>query len=233
MDQEPLAEIKFCGIASNILLIGGCMSIWILCEFCSRASLAGFLTAVFFICLTFLASMIFRLLAARQISKLSASKLFTKTFSALITAVLLAILWISMALYSLSQVGFSAVEYAAAQIGGSFADNAYAIIGAVANNFLNIQGTPLTIFLTVDSILTIYFWFMLGVAYYLLGKDTQNSAFYIYSGLAFIGIALQFIDFSSLNGLVSPYTLLAVALLIPLCELAAWARVKNIALAQP
>jgi len=233
MDQQLLAEIKFRGIASNILLIGGCMSIWILCEFCSHVSLAGFLAAVFFICLVFLASMIFRLLAARQISKLSASKLFTKTFSALITAVLLAILWISMALYSLSQVGFSAVEYAAVQIGGSFADNAYAIIGAVANNFLNIQGTPLTIFLTVDSILTIYFWFMLGVAYYLLGKDTQNSAFYIYSGLAFIGIALQFIDFSSLNGLVSPYTLLAVALLIPLCELAAWARVKNIALAQP
>ncbi|WP_297937735.1 hypothetical protein [uncultured Campylobacter sp.] len=92
------------------------MSIWALCEFCSRVSLAGFLTAVFFICLVFLASMIFRLLAARQISKLCASKLFTKTFSALVTAALLAILWLSMALYSVSQVGFSAVEYAAAQI---------------------------------------------------------------------------------------------------------------------
>ena len=233
MDQQLLAEIKFRGIASNILLIGGCMSIWILCEFCSRVSLAGFLAAVFFICLTFLASMIFRLPAARQISKLSASKLFTKTFSTLVTAALLAILWLSMALYSASQVGFSAVEYAAAQIGGSFVDNTYSIIGAVANNFLNTQGAPLTIFLTIDSILTIYFWLMLGVAYYLLGKDTQNSAFYIYSGLAFMCTALQFIDFSSLNGLVSPYTLLAVALLIPLCKLAAWARIKNIALVQP
>ena len=48
-----------------------------------------------------------------------------------------------------------------------------------------------------------------------------------------MGVALQFIDISSLNGSVSPYTLLAVALLIPLCELAAWARIKNIALAQP
>ena len=233
MDQQFLAEIKFRGIASNILLIGGCMSIWILCEFCSRASLAGFLTAVFFICLTFLASMIFRLLAARQISKLSASKLFTKTFSALVTAALIAILWLSMALYSVSEVGFGAVEYAAAQIGGSFADNDYSIIGAVANNFLNKQGTPLTIFLTIDSILTIYFWLMLGASYYLLGKYTQNSTFYIYSGLAFMCTALQFIDFSSLNSLVSPYTLLTVALLIPLCELAAWARIKNIALAQP
>ena len=232
MDQQLLAEIKFRGIASNILLIGGCMSIWILCEFCSRVSLAGFLTAVFFICLVFLASMIFRLHAARKISKLSASKLFTKTFSALVKAALLAILWLSMALYSVSQVGFGAVEYAAAQIGGSFVDNAYSIIGAVANNFLNTQGTSLTIFLTIDSILTIYFWLMLGVVYYLLGKDTQNSAFYIYSGLAFIGIALQFIDFSSLNDLVSPYTLLAVALLIPLCELAAWARIKNITIVQ-
>ena len=117
--------------------------------------------------------------------------------------------------------------------GDSFADNAYSIIKAVANNFLNTQGTPLTIFLTIDSIFTIYFWLMLGISYYLLGKDTQNSAFYIYSGLAFMGIALQFIDFSSLNGLVSPYALLTVALLIPLCELAAWTRVKNIALAQP
>ncbi|WP_314068887.1 hypothetical protein [Campylobacter showae] len=137
-----------------------------------------------------------------------------------------------MSLYSVSQVGFGAVDYAAAQIGGSFVDNAYSIIGAVANNFLNTQGTLLTIFLTVDSILTIYFWLMLGVAYYLIGKDTQNSAFYIYSGLAFMCTALQFIDFSSLNGLASPYTLLTVALLIPLCELAAWARVKNIALVQ-
>ena len=188
------------------------MSIWILCEFCSRVSLAGFLTAVFFVCLIFLASMIFRLLAARQISKLSASKLFTKTFSALVTAALLAILWLSMSLYSVSQVGFSAVEYASAQIGGSFANNAYAIIGAVANIFLNIQGTPLTIFLTINSILTIYFWFMLGVAYYLLGKDTQNSAFYIYSSLTFMCAALQFIDIPSLNGLVSPYTLLTIAL---------------------
>ena len=233
MDQKPLAEIKFRGIASNILLIGGYISIWALCEFCSRVSLAGFLTAVFFICLIFLASMVFRLLAARQISKLSASKLFTRTSSALVTAALLAILWLSMALYSVSQVGFSAVEYAAAQIGGSFVDNAYAIIGAVANNFLNTQGTPLTIFLTIDSILTIYFWLILGVAYYLLGKDTQNSAFYIYSGLAFMCTALQFIDISSLNGLVSPYALLTVALLIPLCELAAWVRIKNIILAQP
>ncbi|WP_276710685.1 hypothetical protein [Campylobacter rectus] len=74
---------------------------------------------------------------------------------------------------------------------------------------------------------------MLGVAYYLLGKDTQNSTFYIYSGLAFMCTALQFIDFSSLNGLVSTYTLLTIALLIPLCELAAWARIKNITLAQP
>ncbi|WP_228724775.1 hypothetical protein [Campylobacter massiliensis] len=65
MDQQLLAEIKFRGIASNILLVGGCMSIWILCEFCSRVSLTGFLAAVFFICLVFLASMIFRLLAAR------------------------------------------------------------------------------------------------------------------------------------------------------------------------
>ena len=174
MDQQLLAEIKFRGIASNILLIGDCMSIWILCEFCSRVSLAGFLTAVFFICLTFLASMIFRLLAARQISKLSASKLFTKTFSALVTAALIAILWLSMALYSVSEVGFGAVEYAAAQIGGSFVDNAYSIIGAVANNFLNTQGTPLTIFLTIDSIFTIYFWLMLGVAYYLLGKTRRT-----------------------------------------------------------
>jgi len=197
------------------------MSIWALCKFCGRVSLARFLTAVFFICLIFLASMIFRLLAARQISKLSASKLFTKTFSALVTAALMAILWLSMALYSIKYVGFSVVEYAAAQIGGSFVDNAYSVIGAVASNFLNIQGTPLTIFLTIDSILTIYFWFMLGVAYYLLGKDTQNSAFYIYSDLAFMCTALQFIDISSLNGSVTPYALLTIVLLIPLCELVA------------
>ena len=233
MDQQPLTEIKFRGIASNILLIGGCMSIWVLCEFCSRVSLAGFLTAVFFVCLIFLASMIFRLLAARQISKLSASKLFIKTSSALVTAALLAILWLSMALYSVSQVGFGAVEYAAAQIGGSFVDNAYSIIAAVANNFLNTQGTPIKIFLAIDSIFTIYFWFMLGASYYLLGKDTQSKFFYFYTGLAFMGIALQFIDISSLNGLVSPYALLTIAILIPLCELAAWARIKNIALAQP
>lgn len=119
------------------------------------------------------------------------------------------------------------------RLGGSFVDNAYSIIGAVANNFLNTQGTPLKIFLAIDSIFTIYFWLMLGVAYYLLGKDTQNSTFYIYSGLAFMCTALQFIDFSSLNGLVSTYTLLTIALLIPLCELAAWARIKNITLAQP
>ena len=68
------------------------MSIWALCEFCSRVSLAGFLTAVFFVCLVFLASMIFRLLAARQISELSASKLFIKTSPALIAAALIAIL---------------------------------------------------------------------------------------------------------------------------------------------
>lgn len=136
-----------------------------------------------------------------------------------------------MALYSVSQVEFGAVEYAAAQIGGSFVDNAYSIIGAVTNNFLNIQGSALTIFLTIDSILTIYFWFMLRVAYYLLGKDTQNSAFYIYSGLPFMCTALQFIDILPLNGLVSPYTLLTIALLILLCELAAWVMVKNIALA--
>lgn len=138
-----------------------------------------------------------------------------------------------MVLYSVSQVGFGAVEYAAAQIGGSFVDNAYSIIGAVANNFLNIQGSALTIFLTIDSILTIYFWFMLGASYYLLGKDTQSKFFYFCAGLAFMGIALQFIDISSLNGLVSPYALLTIAILIPLCELAAWARIKNIALAQP
>ena len=233
MRQELLAEIKFRGIVSNVLLIGGSMSIWALCKFCGRVSLAGFLTAVFFVCLIFLASMIFRLLAARQISKLSASKLFTRTSSALVTAALLAILWLSMSLYSVSQVGFSVVEYAAAQIGGSLVDNAYSIIGAVANNFLNIQGTPLTIFLTIDSILTIYFWLILGVVYYLLGKDTQNSAFYIYSGLAFMCTALQFIDISSLNGSVTPYTLLTIALLIPLCELAAWARIKNIIPVQP
>ena len=220
-------------MVSNVLLIGGYVSIWALCEFCGRVSLAGFLTAVFFVCLIFLASTVFRLLTAREISKLSASKLFIKTSSALIAAALLAILWLSMALYSVSQVGFSAVEYAAAQIGGSFVDNAYSIIGAVANNFLNIQGAPLTIFLTIDSILTIYFWLMLGVAYYLLGKDTQSSAFYIYSGLAFMRTALQFIDISPLNSLVSPYALLTIALLIPLCELAAWARIKNITLVQP
>ena len=177
--------------------------------------------------------MIFRLLAARQISKLSARKLFTRTSSALVTVALMAILWLSMVLYSVSQVGFGAVEYAAAQIGGSFVDNAYSIIGAVANNFLNIQGSALTIFLTIDSILTIYFWLMLGASYYLLGKYMQNSTFYIYSGLAFMCTALQFIDISSLNGLVSPYALLTIAILIPLCELAAWARIKNIALAQP
>ncbi len=204
MNQKPLAEIKFRGIASNILLIGGYISIWALCEFCDRVSLAGFLTAVFFVCLVFLASMIFRLLAARQISKLSASKLFIKTSSALIAAALMAILWLSMALYSINQVGFGAVEYAAAQIGGSFADNAYSVIGAVANNFLNIQGTPLTIFLTIDSILTIYFWFMLGASYYLLGKDTQSKFFYFCAGLAFMCIALQFIDISPLNDSVSP-----------------------------
>lgn len=209
------------------------MSIWILCEFCSRVSLAGFLTAVFFICLVFLASMIFRLLAARQISKLSASKLFIKTSSALIAVALIAILWLSMALYSVSQVGFGTVEYAAAQIGGSFVDNAYSIIGVVANNFLNIQGSALTIFLTIDSILTIYFWLILGTSYYLLGKDTQSKFFYFYSGLAFMGVALQFIDISFLNGSVTPYALLTIALLIPLCELAAWVMVKNIILAQP
>ena len=233
MDQEPLAEIKFRGIASNILLIGGCMSIWALCEFCSRVWLAGFLTAVFFVCLVFLASMIFRLLAARQISKFTASKLFIKTSSALITAALIAILWLSMALYSINQVGFGAVEYAAAQIGGSFADNAYSVIGAVANNFLNIRDTALTIFLAVDSIFTIYFWLMLGTSYYLLGKDTQSKFFYPCAGLAFMCIALQFIDISPLNGSVSPYALLTIALLIPLCELAAWVKIKNIALAQP
>lgn len=54
MDQQLLAEIKFRGITSNILLIGGCMSIWILCEFCSRVSLASFLTAVFLFVLSFL-----------------------------------------------------------------------------------------------------------------------------------------------------------------------------------
>ena len=154
MRQELLAEIKFRGIVSNVLLIGGSMSIWALCKFCGRVSLAGFLTAVFFICLVFLASMVFRLLAARQISKLSASKLFTRISSALIAAALIAILWLSMALYSVSQVGFSVVEYAAA----------------------------------------------------------QNSTPYIYSGLAFMCTALQFIDIPSLNGLVSPYTLLTIAL---------------------
>lgn len=233
MDQKLLTEIKFRGIASNVLLIGGSMSIWALCKFCGRVSLAGFLTAVFFVCLIFLASMIFRLLAARQISKLSASKLFTRISSAIIAAALIAILWLSMALYSVSQVGFSAVEYAAAQIGGSFVDNAYSVIRSVANNFLNIQGSAITIFLTIGSILTIYFWLMLGVAYYLLGKDTQNSAFYFYSGLAFMCTALQLIDISPLKGSVTPYALLTIALLIPLYELAAWTRIKNITLAQP
>ena len=233
MDQKPLAEIKFRGIASSILLIGGCISIWALCEFCSRVWLAGFLTAVFFVCLVFLASMIFRLLAARQISKLTASKLFIKTSSALIAAALIAILWLSMALYSINQVGFSAVEYAAAQIGGSFMDNTYSVIGAVANNFLNIRGTTLTIFLAVDSIFTIYFWLMLGASYYLLGKDTQSKFFYPCAGLAFMRIALQFIDISPLNGSVTPYALLTIVLLIPICELAAWVKIKNIALAQP
>lgn len=233
MDQEPLAEIKFRGIASNILLIGGCMSIWALCEFCSRVWLAGFLTAVFFVCLVFLVSMIFRLLAARQISKLSASKLFIKTSSALIAAALIAILWLSMALHSINYVGFSAVEYAAAQIGGSFVDNAYSVIGAVANIFLNIRDTTLTIFLAVDSIFTIYFWLMLGTSYYLLGKDTQSKFFYPCAGLAFMRIALQFIDISPLNGSVTPYALLTIVLLIQICELAAWVKIKNIALAQP
>jgi len=88
MNQKLLTEIKFRGIASNILLIGGYISIWALCEFCGRVSLAGFLAAVFFICLIFLASMIFRLLAARQISKLCASKLFIKTSSALMAALI-------------------------------------------------------------------------------------------------------------------------------------------------
>ena len=92
MDQKLLTEIKFRGITSTILLIGGCMSIWALCEFCGRLSLAGFLTAVFFVCLIFLASTIFRLLAARQISKLCASKLFTRISSAIIAAALIAIL---------------------------------------------------------------------------------------------------------------------------------------------
>ena len=77
------------------------------------------------------------------------------------------------ALYSVSQVGFGAVEYAAAQIGGSFVDNAYSVIRSVANNFLNIQGSALTIFLTIDSILTIYFWFMLGASYYCLAKTRK------------------------------------------------------------
>lgn len=233
MRQELLSEIKFRSIASNILLIGGCMSIWALCEFCSRVWLAGFLTAMFFVCLVFLASMIFRLLAARQISKLSASKLFIKTSSALIAAALIAILWLSMALHSINYVGFSAVEYAAAQIGGSFMDNTYSVIGAVANNFLNIRDTTLTIFLAVDSIFTIYFWLMLGTSYYLLGKDTQSKFFYPCAGLAFMRIALQFIDISPLNGSVTPYALLTIVLLIQICELAAWVKIKNIALAQP
>lgn len=233
MRQELLAEIKFRGIVSNVLLIGGSMSIWALCKFCGRVSLAGFLTAVFFVCLIFLASMIFRLLAARQISKLTASKLFIKTSSALIAAALIAILWLSMALYSINQVGFSAVEYAAVQIGGSFMDNTYSVIGAVANNFLNIRDTTLTIFLAVDSIFTIYFWLILGTSYYLLGKDTQSKFFYPCTGLAFMCIALQFIDISPLNGSVTPYALLTIVLLIPLCELAAWVKIKNIALAQP
>ena len=233
MDQQILTEIKFRSIASNILLIGGCMSICALCEFCSRVWLAGFLTAVFFVCLVFLASMIFRLLAARQISRLSASKLFIKTSSALIAAALIAILWLSMALYSINQVGFGAVEYAAVQIGGSFADNAYFVIGAVANNFLNIRDTTLTIFLAVDSIFTIYFWLILGTSYYLLGKDTQSKFFYPCTGLAFMCIVLQFIDISPLNGSVTPHALLTIVLLIPLCELAAWVKIKNIALAQP
>ena len=117
------------------------------------------------------------------------------------------------------------------RLGGSFADNAYSVIRSVASNFLNIQGSALTIFLTMDSIPTIYFWFMLGTSYYLLGKDTQSKFFYFCAGLAFMGTALQLIDFSSLNGLVSPYALLTIALLIPLCELATWTKIKNIALA--
>ena len=112
-------------------------------------------------------------------------------------------------------------------------DNTYSVIGAVANIFLNIQGSALTIFLTIDSIFTIYFWLMLGASYYLLGKDTQSKFFYPCAGLAFMRIALQFIDISPLNGSVTPYALLTIALLIPLCELAAWFKIKNIALAQP
>ena len=138
-----------------------------------------------------------------------------------------------MALHSINYVGFGAVEYAAVQIGGSFADNAYFVIGAVANNFLNIRDTTLTIFLAVDSIFTIYFWLMLGTSYYLLGKDTQSKFFYPCTGLAFMCIALQFIDISPLNGSVTPHALLTIVLLIPLCELAAWVKIKNIALAQP
>ena len=37
MDQQLLTEIKFRSIASNILLIGGCMSIWALCEFAAAS----------------------------------------------------------------------------------------------------------------------------------------------------------------------------------------------------
>ena len=48
-----------------------------------------------------------------------------------------------------------------------------------------------------------------------------------------MSIALQLIDISPLNDSVSPYALLTIALLIPLCELAAWTGIKNIALAQP
>ena len=46
-------------------------------------------------------------------------------------------------------------------------------------------------------------------------------------------IALQFIDISPLNGSVTPHALLTIVLLIPLCELVAWVKIKNIALAQP
>ena len=99
--------------------------------------------------------------------------------------------------------------------------------------FLNIRDTTLTIFLAVDSIFTIYFWLMLDASYYLLGKDTQSKFFYPCAGLAFMCIALQFIDISPLNGSATPYALLTIALLIPICELAAWVKIKNIALAQP
>lgn len=72
---------------------------------------------------------------------------------------------------------------------------------------------------------------MLGTSYYLLGKYMQSKFFYFCAGLAFIRTALQLIDISPLKGSVTPYALLTIAILIQLCELATWTKIKNIALA--